>query len=202
MKDLIVLVADKNMKFLVEELLRRVPLIEQVGNFDFDVFVHPLRDPGIFSTADDFLRPFSGQYSHAIVILDYKGCGHEKEGRLKVEQHIENRLDRSGWKDRNCAVCIQPELENWIWVNKVVLQKAISWSSPVDVYSWLEKQGYEFSEFSKPVQPKEAFEEVLKFARIPRSSSVYAEIAKTASYKKCTDPAFCKMIDYLRKICA
>jgi len=194
MKNLVVLVADKNMEFLIQGLLPRIPDIEQVINFNFDIFIHPHRDSGIVNEADDFLRPLQDKYKYAIVILDHSGCGKENKKREDLENEIEQNLDKCGWTDRACVVVIKPELENWIWVNEVRIKEAISWESDAGIYDWLQENQWKTADAKKPYKPKEAFEASLKECRTPRSSSIYREISSKASYSECNDPAFLKLI--------
>jgi hypothetical protein len=199
MKDLIVLVADKNMQFLIKGVLPRISRIEGLMDFTFDSFIHPYRDPGIFNEADEFLRPFSKKYSYAIVMLDHDGSGQEKMNREEIEKAITAKLNRIGWERRNAVICIQPELENWIWVNQVKMQEAISWQEEIGLYDWLHQSGLKNKKDAKPHDPKGAFEKALKISHTPRSSSLYLNLAKKASYKKCIDPAFNKMLNQLRE---
>jgi len=194
MKSLIALVADKNMEFLMRGLLPRISNIEEVVAFSFDVIVHPYRDPGIFNEADDFLRSFQKKYDFALTILDHSGCGREDKSRESIENIIEEKLARSGWNNRSCAIVIQPELENWIWVNEVRMANAISWEKEIGLNDWLVQNNWKSLSEIKPKQPKEAFEAAIKTCNTPRSSSLYFEIAKSASYKECQDRAFLKLI--------
>lgn len=198
MNDLIVLVADKNMEFFIQGLLPRIPAIEQVREFDFNILVHPYRDPGIYNDAHDFLRPFTNKYSRGIVILDHSGCGREEKTREEIEADIEDNLSQSGWQDRAYAIAIYPELENWIWVNETHVAQAISWEDNTQIYDWLHINNWKNTEEAKPARPKEAFEAVLRLSRTPRSSSIYREISSQASYKKCQDPTFLKMLNQIK----
>ena len=198
MKDLIVLVADKNMEFLIRGLLPRIPAIEQVRAFSFEPLVHPYRDPGIYNDADDFLRSQNDKYHYTLVILDHAGCGREEKARVIIEAEIEEKLNRSGWQDRACVIVIEPELENWVWVNETHVAQAISWEESTQVYDWLHANNWKEVEEAKPARPKEAFEATLRLSRTPRSSSIYREISSQASYKNCQDPAFLKMLNQIK----
>ncbi len=198
MKDLIVLVADKNMDFLIRGLFPRIPKIEQVREFSFEPLVHPYQDPGIYNEAHDFLRPFTSKYAHAIVILDHAGCGREEKTREEIEQDIESKLAQSGWQNRVCAIVIEPELENWIWVSEVRVAEAISWENATGIYDWLHKNNWKEKEELKPARPKEALEATLRACRTPRSSAIYREISSKASYRQCQDQAFLKLLNQLK----
>jgi hypothetical protein len=200
MKDLIVLTADKNMEFLVRGLFPRIPQIEHFRNFNFDPLIHPHRDPGIYNEADEFLRNFINKYRYALVILDRIGCGREEKSREEIESEIENKLVQSGWNNnRVSTIAIDPELENWIWVNEIRMKEAISWDQEINIYDWLHQNNLKEVTNVKPSQPKEAFESALKLCRTPRSSSIYLYISKKASYRNCQDPAFLKMINQLKR---
>ncbi|MBN3035962.1 MAG: hypothetical protein JW861_10280 [Bacteroidales bacterium] len=173
MKDLIVLAADKDIEFLLRGLFPRLIRTEHIKNFSFDPFVHPYRDPGVYHQADDFLRSHSRNYSYAMVVLDRSGCGAESLSRVEIEESIEKKLFQSGWEFRACAIVIDPELENWIWVNEVRIREAVSWEFPTDIYNWLHSNNWKDPRRAKPSQPKEAFLAVMKECRTPRSSSVY-----------------------------
>jgi hypothetical protein len=198
MKDLIVLVADKNMEFLLRGLLPRIPVIEGIRNFNFEIIVHTYRDPGIFNQSHEFLRSFIDKFRYAIVILDFEGSGHENLTREQIETHIEENLSVAGWNSRSCAIAINPELENWIWVNEVRMQNAISWDSEIGLYDWLIQNGIKKADELKPKNPKEAFEAAIRTCNTPRSSSLYFEIAKSSSYKNCEDQAFLKMLNQIK----
>ncbi len=187
------------MEFLVRGLLPRIPKIERLKHFSFDVVVHPNRDPGIFNEANELLKLFPKKYSHCLVILDHEGSGQEKKSREKIEEEIHKTISQVGWENRICVICIQPELENWIWVSDVRLREAVSWNHKISIYEWLQQNKLKHMDNPKPEHPKEAFERVLRACKTPRSSSLYEQIASRASYKYCQDPAFCKMLDCLKK---
>lgn len=198
MEDLIILVADKNTEFLLRGLLPRIPIIEGINGFDFKIIQHPGRDPGVYNFCDEFLRGFINQYNYSIVILDNEGSGQENITSDIIEQNIEDRLSKNGWDDRSIAVVINPELENWIWVNEFHLHQTINWNKRESVYRWLRTNGWMDEADLKPSQPKEAFESLLKITKTPRSSSIYLEVASSSSYKDCIDPSFIKLISTLQ----
>ena len=199
MKDLVVLAADKNMELLLRGLLSRVPDIERIAPFNFDVFVHPERDPGICNHAAAFLRPYIQKYRFALVLSDRIGSGQEVKTREDIERSIEHSLLVNGWENRATAIVIDPELENWIWVNESIIQQLLGWRNEQSLYNWLTENHWKEADAPKPLQPKEAFEKVLELTANPRSSSLYQKIASRASYRHCTDPAFLKMISAFRQ---
>lgn len=200
MKDLIILVADATIKSLLDGLLPRLRETEGIQEFSCDIFPHQYRDPGIRTGSHDFLRPFVNKYRFALVVFDYEGCGEIYKSSNDLAADMEILLAKNGWQTNRAAViCINPELENWIWVNKTRMQELIDWDKDDDVYEWLEKNGWKFNaQKSKPLRPKEAFEALLKESNIPHSGSLYQKLASKASYKKCNDTAFLKMIEQLK----
>ena len=94
-RDLVVLVADKNMEAVMVGLLGR-PQSLGIRAITFDVFVHPRRDPGCLTGADDFLRPFGGAYHYALVLFDHEGCGREPISPESLADRGEGALGRGG----------------------------------------------------------------------------------------------------------
>ena len=82
-KDLVILVADKDIEFAVRGLLSRGPSFG-IRLPLFDTYVHPERDPGCFLKGHDFLRPFYRTYSYAMVMFDCEGSGRENNAREEL----------------------------------------------------------------------------------------------------------------------
>jgi hypothetical protein len=198
-KDLILLVADKNMEASLRGLLSRSQSLK-CRSVTFDLYVHPERDPGCLLRGHDFLRPFASRYERALVLLDHEGCGRERMERLVLESELQARVGEAGWGDRAAAVVISPELENWVWSDSPHIGRALGWeSSEIVLSDWLVQKGFLEAGAVKPLQPKEAVELVLRTARKPRSSSIYLELAKFVGTNRCTDPAFLKLRRCLRE---
>jgi hypothetical protein len=157
-KDLILLVADKNMEASLKGLLSRFRSLKfrQVA---FDLYVHPERDPGCLLRAHDFLRPFASRYERALVLLDHAGCGQDLEERSKLEANLERRLDGAGWEGRAAAVVIAPELENWVWSDSPKVDIALGWEGKTPpLRDWLVEKGLLQAGATKPSEPKRAVE--------------------------------------------
>ncbi len=198
-KDLVCLVADKNMEASLRGLLSRFQSLH-IREVIFDLFRHPERDPGCLLRSHDFLQPFAGQYEHALVLLDQKGCGREETERTVLETDIEGRLGGTGWGDRSVAVVIAPELENWVWSDSPHVDRALGWEDrTIPMRSWLQEKGLLPAGSTKPSEPKRAVELVLRTVRMPRSSAIYLDLAQTVSTERCTDPAFAKLRRCLRE---
>ena len=158
------------------------------------VHVHPERDPGCLLRGHEFLSLFHKQFAHALILLDFEGCGQEKSTREALEDVIEKRLSQSGWGERAAAVVIDPELEMWVWSDSPQVDAVLGWQgrSP-DLRSWLKDQDLLQEGQAKPERPKEAMELALRTVRKPRSSSLYAQLARQVSLERCVDPAFIKL---------
>lgn len=192
-RDLVVLVADKNMEFSLKGILQR-PQSIGIHQIDFVIYQHFHRDPGCLLEGHEFLRHFSKIYRHALVMFDREGCGREHLKRIELEKEIEERLSSSGWGNRAAAIVIDPELENWVWSDSPELDAAIGWQGMfTPLRTWLKYKNFLADNSLKPSPPKKAFEDALKKVRKPRSSSIYKQIADKVSLKRCHDPAFLKL---------
>lgn len=194
MKDLIILVADQNMRDCIEGLIPKLPHALKITPFTFDIFVHPNRDPGCRTQSSDFLKSFQNKFRFGLVVFDKDGCGKELLSRSELETEVEATLFVTGWNDRVKVIVIEPELENWIWVRSPQLSEIINWENIDTLYQWLANQNYLTNESTKPNRPKEAFEAALYISKKRRSSSIYKQIASRISFKNCTDQSFLKFI--------
>lgn len=198
MKDLIILVADQNMRDCIEGLIPRLPHVLNILPFTYDIFVHPNRDPGCRTQSSTFLTSFQNKYRFGLVIFDKEGCGRELLPRSELEAEVETLLFVTGWRDRVKVIVIDPELENWIWVKSPRLSEVINWDNIDNLYQWLADQKYMTDDGQKPNRPKEAFEAALYISKKRRSSSIYKQIASQVSFRQCTDPSFQQFIQYMK----
>lgn len=198
LKDLLILTADKNTKSAVEGVLTR-PRALHIRQVTTDVFVHPHSDPGCLRESHEFLRPFTKQYRHALVIFDREGCGKDLADPRELENSVEQELANSGWSKRNAVIVLDPELEIWIWSDSPHVADVLGWTQGVEsLRNWLIAQSYLRPGDAKPQHPKEAMEGALREVRRSRSSAVYAELAKKVSFARCNDLAFEKLKATLR----
>lgn len=195
MKDLVVLVADRNMEAAMMELLQRHEAMG-IRQVQADIFVHPQHDPGVLKGADAFLRPFARQYSYALVLFDHEGCGREGEEPALLKEELKRRIQAGGWENRCEVIVLMPELEAWVWASSPVVPNVLG----TDDNSLREVLGkFGTNRLGKPNRPKEAMEEVLRRSRIPRSSSLYAELARRVGVNSCRDPVFIGLRETLRR---
>jgi hypothetical protein len=198
-KDLVVLAADGQIESTVRGLLTRGQSL-QTRAITADVYVHPEKDPGCLLRGHDFLRPFCRQYERALILCDRDGCGQEDLPRETLEEQIEERLAKSGWRGRAAAVVLDPELEIWVWSDSREVDRVLGWTGrQPGLADWLVSQGYCTAGQGKPNSPKRAFEEALQIARKGRSSAIYHQLAQRVGLNRCTDPAFLKLKGLLRE---
>jgi hypothetical protein len=199
MKDLIVAVADSDQEKIMEALLPRLQVSSGTRSFNFDILKNPEKDSGSFNISHELLRPLINQYSFALVIFDYEGCGVEEQQTVaQVEAHVESLLGANGWNQRNAVAVVNPEIENWVWLDNPHVHTAINWNNQQSLYDWARQSGKINQGAHKPQRPKEAFLDALYVCDTPKSSAIYKQIATRVSYKNCTDPAFNKVISTLK----
>ncbi len=196
MKNLVLLVPDKNIEYTVKGVLTRhqaLGIRQLAHQQNFDCFVHPEHDPGCLRTSDNFLRPFTNQYEHAIVLFDREGCGKDQFTREDIEKEVEFRLSQSGWGDRAQVIVLDPEIEVWVWSDSPHVDKVLGWEGrQPDLRTWLQNQNFLSLGQSKPDRPKEAMETALRQSGKSRSSALYFQLAEKVSLNRCVDPAFLK----------
>ena len=199
MKDLIVVVADSYQEKVIEALLPRIPITSNTKTFTYDIIRNPRNDSGSYNDSHELLRPYINQYHFAIVVFDHEGCGVEDtKTRVETESDVEGLLSINGWPNRNSVIVIDPELENWMWIDNPNVQDAIGWFGIESLYVWARANGKIAHGEAKPIRPKETLEEALRISNSAKSSSIYKKIAGTVSYKGCTDPAFIKLIQTIK----
>lgn len=196
-KDLIVLVPDKNTQSTVKGILPRHQSLK-IREIKYDIFVHPLRDPGVYNHAVEFLRELLNQYDYALVFLDREGSGQEIKKASDISNELKRNLEINGWQDNAEVIVFDPELEIWAWTDSPHTANAAGWEDYSTLRAHLIEKKFWQQDYQKPERPKEALEFALKEKRIPRSSSIYQEIAEKVNFNLCTDPSFKKFRTVLR----
>jgi hypothetical protein len=199
MKDLVVLVADKNMEYAVKGMLGR-PEDLSIRPVEWDPFIHPRRDPGCLNEAHTFLRPLAADYRHALVLLDQQGCGREDDAADTLTIQVRDRLARNGWGDRAEVILLVPELEVWVWSDSPQVTACLGWAGrQPSLREWLAGNDHWPPDQPKPHRPKEAMEAALRQVRKPRSSAIYLELAQKVSLQGHTEPAFLRLTQTLQR---
>ena len=191
MKDLVLLVADKNAHFALKGALGR-PEALGIRPIEFEFRVHPGRDGGTRRTGPEILALERRRFKHALLVLDFEGCGTELPNATALEAQLDGRLSTQ-WKEAAKSIVIEPELDVWVWGADNAVEAVIEWPAGKSVREWLREQGFTFEANEKPTRPKEALEAALRIPGLPRSSALYQTIAEKISLRRCGDEAFIRL---------
>lgn len=191
MKDLVLLVADKNAQFALKGALSR-PEALGIRPIEFEFRVHPGRDGGTRKTGPEMLALDRRRFQHALLVLDFEGCGTDLPKATALEAQLDERLS-AHWKQSAKSIVIEPELDVWVWGADNALEAAIEWPAGKGVREWLREKGFAFEANEKPRRPKEALEAALRIPGLPRSSALYQTIAEKISLRRCSDEAFIRL---------
>lgn len=196
MKDCFFYVADKNIEAIIRGLFSRNNIFNVLGirNIDVDLdkdlkVASGLNDPGIYSKGHHILKALSRSYEHVFIILDSTWEG--SPGAIRIADKIIRNMISVGWrKNRIQVIVVDPEIENWIWQDNINVARALNFKPESKMRKWLEDNNLWPKENVKPPDPKKAVEEILKNNGLPRSSSIYQEIASKVSFRRCQDESF------------
>src|SRR5207249_2207109 len=96
--------------------------------FTYDIVRNIGNDSGSYNDSHELLRTSITLYQYALVLFDYEGTGVEgRRTRAEAEVDVEGLLTSNGWRDRNAVAVIQPEIENWMWLDNTNVEAAIGW---------------------------------------------------------------------------
>ncbi len=191
MKDLVLLVADKNAHFALKGALGR-PEALGIRPIEFEFRVHPGRDGGTRRTGPEMLALERRRFKHALLVLDFEGCGTDLPNATELEAQLDGRLS-THWKEAAKSIVIEPELDVWVWGADNAVEAVIEWPAGKSVREWLRERGFTFEANEKPTRPKEALEAALRIPGLPRSSALYQTIAEKISLRRCGDEAFIRL---------
>jgi hypothetical protein len=197
MKDLVILVADKNAQFALKGAFGRTHAMG-ITPIEFEFRVHPGRDGGARKTGPEALTRERRRFKHALLVLDFEGCGSPLPDAQALEMELDSKLN-SVWQGAAKSIVIEPEVDVWVWGSDNAIEEIIEWPQGKRLRDWLRLEGFEFGTNQKPIRPKEAIEAALRVAGTPRSSALYQRIAERISLSRCADPAFARLRNQLRK---
>jgi len=199
-RDLVVLVADKNMEHALRGLLdKRTPALG-IRRLTYDIHVHPRHDPGCLNEAHELLATSRPSYNHALVLFDKEGCGQEDRSAEALAEQVNNGLRECGWGDNSEVIVIDPELEVWVWSDSPHVARCLGWADhEPSLYEWLSSEGWLSAGEHKPPRPKEAMEAALRQSRRPRSSAIYLELAQSVSLAGHKERAFVRLVETLQR---
>jgi hypothetical protein len=191
MKDLVLLVADKNAQFALRGALQRLEALG-IRPTDFEFRVHPGRDGGARKSGPEVLALERRRFRHGLLVLDLEGSGTDLPNAPALEAQLDRRL-QVRWKSGATAIVIEPELDVWVWGSDNAVAEAIEWPAGKSIRNWLRDRDFTVEPAEKPTRPKEAFEAALRVPGLPRSSALYQRIAEKISLQRCTDRAFVRL---------
>lgn len=199
--DVICLVADKNIEAVLESLFRERQAAIGIASLAFEIHVHPQRDPGCFLRGARFLSQLLAQGSaRGLLVFDYDWDGNLEPDAISTEEAVRRDLTECGIADRAEVVVIEPEVEAWVWSESPHVGNALGWeASDVGLRQWLEAHDLWPPGHGKPPDPKAAVEAALYERRVPRSSSIYRQLASRVSLQRCEDPSFARLCVVLRR---
>lgn len=192
MKDLVILVADKNMQYALRGALAR-PEALGIHAITFDFRTHMGRDGGVRTTGAGMLALERRRFAHALLVFDLEGCGADPG---QTAEDLESSLDDQlgvRWGAHAKSIVIDPELDIWLWGADSTLRDLLQWPLDGGIHAWLQAQGFAFDTRGKPQRPKEALEALVRIHRLPRSSALYEKITSRISLRRCSDPAFVRL---------
>ena len=191
-KDLIVLVADRDMDVAMRAILARDRSLG-IRPVHVEVQVHEDRDAGCRAVGVQYLSRHRDSHRHVLLMFDHKGCGREGASAQELQTELEAELRRT-WGDRGAVIVLSPELEVWLWSDSPHVDAILGWRGrQPDLRAWLERQGWLKTGQPKPLRPKEALEAALRVAQEPRTPALYGSLARKVSLTRCTDRAFLKL---------
>lgn len=198
-RELIFFVADKGMEAMIGTFLGRKDFHHKFGcdRFEFNPKTDIRRamghDPALAKNEARAVNLFRREYRRVIVVVDnaYEGS----PGPEKIRKKVADQLKES-W-DHYAVICIDPELENWFWVDAPnVLKQALLWDPKRDARApreVLEEAGLWETGADKPADPKEAVKWLRRqgYSRAPVDNGNFVRLARNLpSVRRCTDESF------------
>lgn len=206
MRDLFFLVADMCMREAIVGLLERDSIHLAIGcaEFEFDgrqdiKVASGQNDPGLYVRANELLKPYSTLHRNAAVVVDEEWEG--SPGANHIRTRLQEHLDDAGWAaPRGLALVAAPECDSWLWSDSIHTPRTLGWESWDELRPALEKSNWLAEGEYKPSRPKEAAEWALRngHIRVPRSASLYRNVASQISVNRCHDNAFLQLLEVLR----
>lgn len=198
-KDLVVLTPDKNWEAALQGIFSRHRSLG-IRKLTVETLRHPGKDPGCVNEGIKFLSGYSEQYHYGLLMFDHEGCGREQTRPQDLQKELDQEFTRSTWGDRAKTVVLSPELDAWVWSNSPHVDETAGWKNrQTSLRNWLIQRGWLQQGAIKPARPKEAFEAALREVHIPRSSSLYQQIAEKVSLSGCEEPSFLEFKSILRQ---
>jgi hypothetical protein len=192
------LVADGGMEQMLRGFFGRDQFHRSLGCGPFgfdpakDIVVAPTKDPGVYGTTRELLRPYEQSHQRAVVMLDAEWEG--SPGASAIHAHVKGEL--TGVWDNFAVVVIDPELEVWIWQDSPHLSEVFK--CPADFRTILANSGHWPLTAAKPPNPKSALDHLRRKYKVKAFNADFGKLAARISVRNCQDPAFHHLCDHLR----
>ena len=198
MKDLVCVVADKQIAATLEELLLRRRALG-IRPVEAEILVHPHHDPGCYARPADLLRGYRHAAEHALIVLDHAWEGVPAASGAALEALIDEKLEEAGMADWAVPVVIDPELETWVFSASPHVPDVLGWKlSWSPIREALEERNPWAAADAKPADPKAAIEYILRRTGKSRSASLFRRLARKVNTAGCRDRAFLRLKELLR----
>ncbi|MAF11853.1 hypothetical protein CMK11_15510 [Candidatus Poribacteria bacterium] len=194
-RDLVVLVADKDMDLALRGMLAR-PESLATRPISHTILRHEDHDAGVRLGAHEHLRGAAADFRYALALFDHHGCGADARPATDVETSVQERLDGAGWRGRSAVVVFEPELEAWVWSASPRVHETLGISAQQrrDVL-----EHYGSTDLGKPGEPKAAMHAALRLSGRPPSAALFGELASAVGLRRCRDRSFQRLVGQLRK---
>jgi hypothetical protein len=198
MKDLVCVVADRQIAATLQELLLRRRGLA-IRSVEAEILVHPHHDPGCYARPADLLRGYRSAAEHALIVLDHAWEGVPAASGVALEALIDEKLEEAGMSDWAVPVVIEPELEAWIFSASPHVPDVLGWKpSWPPIREALEERNLWVAADAKPIDPKAAIEYILGRTGKSRSASLFRRLARKVNTADCRDRAFLRLKDLLQ----
>ena len=199
MKDLVCVVADRQIEATISALLDHRTHALGIRPITKEMLRHPEKDSGCYWRPTDLLRGYRNQVKRALIILDLDWDGAPAASGAELEFQIEDRLSREGMGGWAVPVVIEPELEAWVFSTSRNVDNVLGWQdrSPA-LREALETHGLWRPGEPKPADPKAALDWAVRKVGRRRDTPIYRELAQKVSIRRCRDRAFLRLGNLLR----
>jgi hypothetical protein len=192
MKSLLALCADKKIEATIEGLLQR-PEALGIGQVEFEIMVHPQRDPGCYHQAAAFLRPLRRSFEHAVVVFDRAWEGAPSQCSAALAAKVSRDL-QDDWNGAADVVVIEPELEAWVWSDSPHVEEVLGWKNRAPgLRVWLQTEGLLRQGEVKPSDPKTAVERAIKMSGKRWTAGTCKSLSSKVGLARCQDISFSRL---------
>ena len=198
MKDLVCVVADKQIGATLEELLLRRHALG-IRPVEVEILLHPNHDSGCYSRPRELLDGYRQAAEHALIVLDHAWEGVPAKSGAALEVLIDKKLEEAGMAGWAVPVVIEPELEAWVFSTSPHVPDVLGWKGSWSAFrEALEQRNLWSAADAKPADPKAAIEYILGRTGKSRSASLFRRLARKVNTAGCQDRAFLRLKELLQ----